>query len=38
LKISGEGLKFSDFSWMKDTLEQVRPMLVKRLLRKGAGE
>jgi DNA repair exonuclease SbcCD nuclease subunit len=38
LKILGESLKFSDSSWMKDTLEQVRPMLVKRLLRKGVGE
>jgi hypothetical protein len=33
-----EGLKFSDAAWMKNTLEQVRPMLVKRLLKKGAGE
>jgi len=38
LKAMEEGLKFSNAEWMKDMLEQVRPMLVKRLLRKGAGE
>jgi hypothetical protein len=38
LKTMEEGLKFSDTAWMKDTLEQVRLMLVKRLLKKGAGE
>jgi DNA repair protein SbcD/Mre11 len=38
LKTLEEGLKFSDTAWMKNTLEQVRPMLVKRLLKKGAGE
>jgi DNA repair protein SbcD/Mre11 len=37
LKGMEEGLKFSDTAWMKDTLEQVRLMLVKRLLKKGAG-
>jgi hypothetical protein len=38
LKGMEEGLKFSDTAWMKDTLDQVRLMLVKRLLKKGAGE
>jgi hypothetical protein len=38
LKTMEEGLKFSDTAWMKNTLEQVRPMLIKRLLKKGAGE
>jgi DNA repair protein SbcD/Mre11 len=38
LKAMEEGLKFGDAAWMKNTLEQVRPMLVKRLLKKGAGE
>jgi DNA repair protein SbcD/Mre11 len=37
LKGMEEGLKFSDTAWMKDTLDQVRLMLVKRLLKKGAG-
>ena len=38
LKVIEEGLKFDDAAWMKETLEKVRPMLVKRLLKKGAGE
>ena len=38
LKVFEEGLKFNDAGWIKETLEQVRPMLVKRLLKKGAGE
>ncbi len=38
LKSLEEGLKFSDMNWMKDALEHVRPMLVKRLLKKGTGE
>jgi DNA repair protein SbcD/Mre11 len=38
LKTMAEGFKFNDVEWMKDTLEQVKPMLVKRLLKKGAVE
>jgi DNA repair protein SbcD/Mre11 len=38
LKTMEEGLKFNDTEWMKVTLDQVRPILVKRLLKKGVGE
>jgi DNA repair protein SbcD/Mre11 len=38
LKTMAEGFKFNDAEWMKHILEQVKPMLVKRLLRKGAVE
>jgi DNA repair protein SbcD/Mre11 len=38
LKTMAEGFKFNDAEWMKDILKQVKPMLVKRLLKKGAVE
>ncbi len=34
LKDEAEGLKFEDSEWMKNTLKQVCPMLIKRLLKK----
>ncbi len=38
LKEENNGLSFQDSDWVKNMIKQVRPMLVKRLLKKGPAE
>jgi len=38
LKEGSDGIRFDDAEWLGNLLEQVRPMLIERLLRKGATE
>ncbi len=38
LKGDAGGLKFDDFDWLSEILNQARPLLLQRLLRKGAAQ
>jgi hypothetical protein len=38
LKGDPDSLKFDDFDWLSEILQQVRPLLLQRLMRKGVSE
>jgi hypothetical protein len=38
LKEDSDSLKFDDFDWLSEILQQVRPLLLQRLMRKGGSE
>ena len=38
LKQGRDGIRFDDIDWLKSLLEQVRPMLIQGLMRKGSSE
>lgn len=38
LKQGRDGIRFDDINWLKNLLEQVRPMLIQGLIRKGSSE